>query len=270
MPGVTLNISKSGVSTTIGPKGTSVNFGKNGVYLNTGIPGTGIYDRTKLSLDKFNDKAKYKPNAEENRMPNRSVALEIQRLASLRDNGVITDIEFQREKNRLLNYEQEKTINEEQILRSYIQMSKKRTKASFIALFFGFLGFHKFYLGKTWQGIIYLILFFTGLSFLLWLIDIFILAFISDEKFLLKYNKNLLLNLGVDVDYIDKNSSFYDLLVRNGGRYRHNGGFVSTILKIALLVLLFVIAFMAVQSNSSHDKSYLKQIFDDNRINQVK
>lgn len=43
------NLSKSGVSATIGVKGASVNIGKNGTYLNTGIPGTGIYSREKLS-----------------------------------------------------------------------------------------------------------------------------------------------------------------------------------------------------------------------------
>ncbi|WP_066421744.1 DUF4236 domain-containing protein [Gallibacterium salpingitidis] len=270
MPGLTINLSKSGISTTVGTKGLSVNLGKKGAYLNTGIPGTGIYNREKLAPNKSDDDIKYKNNTKENRMSNRSVALEIQRLASLRDNGVITEDEFQREKNKVLNYEQEKTINEEQILSSYIKMSKKRTKASFIAFFFGFLGLHKFYLGRTWQGIIYLILFFTGLSFFLWLIDIFILGFMSDERFLLKYNRNLLLNLGVDIDYIDRNSSFYDLLVRNGSKYRHNGGFISTILKIVLLVLLFVIAFVSVQSNSEHNKSYLRQMFGDNKVEKVK
>lgn len=48
-PGVNLNVSKNGVSTTIGGKGASINVGKNGTYLNTGIPGTGIYSRQKLS-----------------------------------------------------------------------------------------------------------------------------------------------------------------------------------------------------------------------------
>jgi hypothetical protein len=48
-PGVKINLSKSGVSTTFGGKGASVNIGKNGAYLNTGIPGTGIYDRQKIS-----------------------------------------------------------------------------------------------------------------------------------------------------------------------------------------------------------------------------
>lgn len=49
-PGVKLNISKSGVSTTIGGKGMSMNIGKNGAYLNTSIPGTGLYNRQKLSV----------------------------------------------------------------------------------------------------------------------------------------------------------------------------------------------------------------------------
>jgi hypothetical protein len=48
-PGVNINLSKSGVSGTFGGKGASVNVGKNGVYANTGIPGTGIYDRQKIS-----------------------------------------------------------------------------------------------------------------------------------------------------------------------------------------------------------------------------
>lgn len=47
-PGVHLNFSKSGISTTIGVRGASVNVGKKGTYLNTGIPGTGIYDRHKI------------------------------------------------------------------------------------------------------------------------------------------------------------------------------------------------------------------------------
>jgi len=47
-PGVRLNLSGSGVSTTIGPRGLNVNMGRRGTYLNTGIPGTGLYDRQRL------------------------------------------------------------------------------------------------------------------------------------------------------------------------------------------------------------------------------
>lgn len=49
-PGVYLNLSKSGVSTTLkAGKGVSVSMGENGTYLNTGIPGTGLYSRQKIS-----------------------------------------------------------------------------------------------------------------------------------------------------------------------------------------------------------------------------
>lgn len=59
MPGVNLNISKSGISTTIGTKGASINIGKNGVYGNAGIPGTGIYAREKI----IGNKRKCKQNS---------------------------------------------------------------------------------------------------------------------------------------------------------------------------------------------------------------
>ena len=48
LPGVRLNISKSGISFTFGTKGTSVNVAKDGAYLNTSIPGTGLYNRQKI------------------------------------------------------------------------------------------------------------------------------------------------------------------------------------------------------------------------------
>jgi hypothetical protein len=49
IPGIHLNISKNGISTTIGVRGASLNIGKSGAYLNTTIPGTGIYSRHKIS-----------------------------------------------------------------------------------------------------------------------------------------------------------------------------------------------------------------------------
>jgi hypothetical protein len=53
VPGFYLNLSKSGMSATIGMKGFSINYGNNGTYLNTGIPGTGIYDRIRLDNNHF-------------------------------------------------------------------------------------------------------------------------------------------------------------------------------------------------------------------------
>lgn len=49
IPGVHLNISKRGISTTIGVKGASVNFGPRGTYVNTGIPSLGFHTRHKVS-----------------------------------------------------------------------------------------------------------------------------------------------------------------------------------------------------------------------------
>ena len=50
-PGVYLNFSATGISTTVGFPGLSLNFNKKGTYLNTGIPGSGIYDRKKVSTN---------------------------------------------------------------------------------------------------------------------------------------------------------------------------------------------------------------------------
>jgi len=47
-PGFRINLSKSGLSATVGIRGLSVNLGPNGTFLNTGIPGTGIYDRKRI------------------------------------------------------------------------------------------------------------------------------------------------------------------------------------------------------------------------------
>lgn len=48
-PGVRLNLSPSGISTTIGGRGLSVNVGRQGTHLNLGVPGTGLSFRTKIS-----------------------------------------------------------------------------------------------------------------------------------------------------------------------------------------------------------------------------
>lgn len=47
-PGVWINFSKTGISTTIGPQGANLNFNRDGTFLNTGIPGTGLYDRKRV------------------------------------------------------------------------------------------------------------------------------------------------------------------------------------------------------------------------------
>lgn len=49
LPGINLNISKSGMSLNVGVKGASVTFGPKGTYVNTGVPGTGLYRRDLVS-----------------------------------------------------------------------------------------------------------------------------------------------------------------------------------------------------------------------------
>lgn len=48
IPGVRLNISGSGVSTSVGPRGLSMTMGRNGTFLNAGLPGTGLSYRQRL------------------------------------------------------------------------------------------------------------------------------------------------------------------------------------------------------------------------------
>ncbi len=48
LPGVTLNLNKTGPSLSIGPRGAKINISKKGVYFNSSIRGTGIYNKTKI------------------------------------------------------------------------------------------------------------------------------------------------------------------------------------------------------------------------------
>ena len=48
LPWVTLNLNKSGASLSIGPRGAKLNISKKGVYFNSSIPGTGVYNKTKV------------------------------------------------------------------------------------------------------------------------------------------------------------------------------------------------------------------------------
>jgi hypothetical protein len=51
IPGlVRLNLSKGGLSGSVGPRGADVNIGKHGVTTNAGIPGTGLSYRQKLGV----------------------------------------------------------------------------------------------------------------------------------------------------------------------------------------------------------------------------
>lgn len=62
-PGVYVNLSKSGFSTTARlVKGVSLNMGKDGTFINTSIPGTGIYSRERLNWSQNNATKSIMPN----------------------------------------------------------------------------------------------------------------------------------------------------------------------------------------------------------------
>ena len=48
LPGVRINLSKGGLSTSLGPRGADINIGREGVTTSAGIPGTGLSYRSKL------------------------------------------------------------------------------------------------------------------------------------------------------------------------------------------------------------------------------
>jgi TM2 domain-containing membrane protein YozV len=70
---------------------------------------------------------------------------------------------------------------------------KNRLVAILLAFFLGLIGVHHFYLGNTGRGVLYLILFFTGIGTILNMFLVFFdflgLCFMSDASFNKKYNK---------------------------------------------------------------------------------
>ncbi len=70
------------------------------------------------------------------------------------------------------------------------QQKKDKYVVAVLAFLMGVFGIHRFYLGQTALGILYLFLFFTGISAILSIIDFFVFILMDKEKFDLKYNFN--------------------------------------------------------------------------------
>ena len=64
---------------------------------------------------------------------------------------------------------------------------KSRGIAIFLAFFFGGLGFHKFYLGRPWQGLLYFFFAETMIPFIIGLIEAIRYCFMSDWEFHQEY-----------------------------------------------------------------------------------
>lgn len=60
--------------------------------------------------------------------------------------------------------------------------------ATLLAFFVGGFGGHKFYLGNTGAGVVYLLFFWTGVPFFISFIEMLILAMMSEREFEVRYN----------------------------------------------------------------------------------
>jgi len=65
--------------------------------------------------------------------------------------------------------------------------TKSRGSAALLAFFLGGIGIHKFYLGRPFQGIIYLLFFWTLIPGIIAFIEFIVYLCMSDESFAAKY-----------------------------------------------------------------------------------
>lgn len=96
-----------------------------------------------------------------------------------------------------LTLEQKRKIEEEEQYRAQLtpintQSSSGPNKlvAALFGIFLGGLGIHKFYLGKTGWGIVYLLFILTGIPSIVGFIEGIIYLTMSDSDFAKKYSKS--------------------------------------------------------------------------------
>ena len=68
---------------------------------------------------------------------------------------------------------------------------KDKTVAALIALFLGWIGIHKFYLGESGLGIIYLLFFWTGIPGIIAFFECIGLFLMSEQAFNAQFNRGL-------------------------------------------------------------------------------
>ncbi|MDR1056297.1 MAG: NINE protein [Prevotellaceae bacterium] len=66
---------------------------------------------------------------------------------------------------------------------------KSKSTAAILAFFLGGFGIHRFYLGQTGLGILYLVFFWTFIPAIIALIDFIVFLTMSEETFNQKYNQ---------------------------------------------------------------------------------
>ncbi len=68
-------------------------------------------------------------------------------------------------------------------------VARNRTTAGLLAIFLGWLGIHKFYLGQGGQGVLYLLFFWTVIPGIIGLIEGIIYLSMTEEAFQQKYGQ---------------------------------------------------------------------------------
>jgi TM2 domain-containing membrane protein YozV len=68
---------------------------------------------------------------------------------------------------------------------------KRKSTAAILAFLLGAFGVHRFYLGQTGLGIVYLLFFWTVIPSIVALVDFVLFLTMSDEAFDAKYNKGV-------------------------------------------------------------------------------
>jgi hypothetical protein len=145
-PGVRVNFSRRGISTTFGVPGASINIGSQGAYLNTGIPGTGLYNRVRLDGGSQPSNSSVEPEYSHPEHPNIFIPEEIGAIRS-GDNNTITSEGLKGIKETLLAaYKQKKSLQEE-VETGEEALHKAERRLDFIKM----IPFHKHLFKKTLQ-----------------------------------------------------------------------------------------------------------------------
>lgn len=114
----------------------------------------------------------------------KSVYEQLEKIAELKEKGILSEEEFQSEKAKLLSNTtiddsaQNELTNDMllQFVNRYNGSKKDTWLALLLCLFFGVFGAHKFYRGKIAQGILYLLFSWSSIPFILSIIDFFLLS----------------------------------------------------------------------------------------------
>lgn len=127
IPGVHLNFSRSGISTSIGFQGASLTLGKSGTFLNTSIPGLGIYNRQKILGGSNSPKPPQNDFEYLSHLPENIFSADVQEITSQDMQGIKQAILTAREERKELRNDISKT-------KSALKISKWKLGASYLFL----------------------------------------------------------------------------------------------------------------------------------------